>query len=67
MSIRIAGELVRAAETSQRARFLRLLSREEKYLHKTIDAPNTGGIMHGDLEGAFSRIRSSLKRDKRRA
>jgi hypothetical protein len=61
MSIQIAGDLVRLAERQMRARFLRLLTREEKYLRKLVHSKSAGGVMQGDLEGAFSRIRSGTK------
>lgn len=36
------------------------IDREEKYLFKVLRARNTGGIMGGDIEGAFHRLRSAL-------
>lgn len=41
------------------------VAREEKYLMKVLRARNTGGVMAGDIEGAFSRIRTDF--DKRSA
>jgi len=38
----------------------RAISREEKYLQKVLRAKNTGGVMAGDIEGAFHRIREAL-------
>lgn len=37
------------------------ITREEKYLYKLLRAKNTGGIMAGDIEGAFIRLRSALE------
>lgn len=36
------------------------IKREEKYLLKVLRAKNTGGVMAGDIEGAFARLRSAL-------
>lgn len=54
------AELIRDIEKAERARFRRALAREEKYLRSLIDSRTAGGIMRGDLEGAFHRIRSRL-------
>ena len=54
------GELIRSIEKAERARFRRVLAREEKYLQSLIGSKIAGGIMRGDLEGAFHRIRSKI-------
>lgn len=55
------GELIRDIEKAERARFRRALTVEEKYLNLLIrEKKETGGIMRGDLEGAFRRIRSKI-------
>jgi hypothetical protein len=67
MSITISGDMIRLTERQERARFRRLLNREEKYLRKLIYSKSAGGIMGGDLEGAFSRIRTGIipKRERK--
>ena len=35
------------------------LDREEKYLHSLVNNPESGEVMHGDIEGAFHRIRAA--------
>lgn len=54
------GDLIRDIEKAERARFRRALAREEKYLRSLITSRTAGGIMRGDLEGAFGRIRSRI-------
>lgn len=54
------GDLIRDVEKNERARFRRALAREEKYLRMLITSKSAGGIMRGDLEGAFHRIRSKI-------
>lgn len=55
------GDLIRDIERRERSRFRRALAREEKYLNLLIRKhKETGGIMRGDLEGAFHRIRASV-------
>lgn len=36
------------------------IDREEKYLRRTLRSKNAGGIMAGDIEGAFHGLRESL-------
>lgn len=36
------------------------IDREEKYLQKMLRSKTTGGIMAGDVEGAFHRLRTAL-------
>lgn len=54
------ADLIRDIEKRERARFRRQLAREEKYLRKLINSKSAGGIMRGDLEGAFHRMRSGI-------
>ena len=55
---RDAAEAALSAEREEVERLLSAMDREEAYLHRMIDASEeNGGIMHGDLEGAFHRIR----------
>lgn len=57
-----------AAEREEVERLLSAMDREEAYLHRMIDASaENGGIMHGDLEGAFHRIRDKDSDDAERA
>lgn len=60
MSIRIAGEMVKQAEGNMRRRYRRALAREELYLRKLVTNRTAGGVMQGDIEGAFHRLRSAL-------
>lgn len=38
----------------------RAINREEKYLMKLLRSRNAGGVMAGDIEGAFHRLREAL-------
>lgn len=42
------------------AKVRKTIDREEKYLFKVLRAKNTGGVMAGDIEGAFHRLRTAL-------
>lgn len=65
---RDAAEAALAAERAEVERLLSAMDREEAYLHRMIDASEeNGGIMHGDLEGAFHRIRDKDSDDAERA
>ncbi|HEX7934304.1 MAG TPA: hypothetical protein VF573_14680 [Paraburkholderia sp.] len=37
------------------------INREEKYLNKLLRSKTAGGVMAGDIEGAFHRLRSALE------
>jgi len=37
------------------------INREEKYLYKLLRSKSAGGVMAGDIEGAFHRLRSALE------
>lgn len=39
------------------------IAREEKYLMKVLRARNTGGVMAGDIEGAFHRLQGALDKN----
>ncbi len=60
------SELMRSVEHTERARFRRALVREEKYLRSLIGSKTAGGIMRGDLEGAFHRMRRSISPKRQR-
>jgi hypothetical protein len=63
-----AAEAALSAERAEVERLLSAMDREEAYLHRMIDASEeNGGIMHGDLEGAFHRIRDKDSDDAERA
>lgn len=65
---RDAAEAALSAEREEVERLLSAMDREEAYLHRMIDASEeNGGIMHGDLEGAFHRIRDKDSDDAERA
>lgn len=42
------------------AKVIKVVNREEKYLHKLLRSRTAGGVMQGDIEGAFHRLRSAL-------
>jgi hypothetical protein len=54
------ADLIRDVEKAARARFRRALSREEKYLRSLVGSTTAGGVMRGDLEGAFHRMRTAI-------
>ena len=63
-----AAEAALSAAQEEVGRLLSAMDREEAYLHRMIDASEeNGGIMHGDLEGAFHRIRDKDSDDAERA
>ena len=65
---RDAAEAALSAAQKEVERLLSAMDREEAYLHRMIDASEeNGGIMHGDLEGAFHRIRDKDSDDAERA
>ena len=39
----------------------RAINREEKYLYKLLRSKSAGGVMAGDIEGAFHRLRTALE------
>lgn len=65
---RQAAEAALASYKEEVERLRAAMDREEAYLHRMIDASEeNGGIMHGDLEGAFHRIRDKDSDDAERA
>lgn len=44
----------------------RAITREEKYLQKLLRSRTAGGVMAGDIEGAFHRLREALEPPKPR-
>lgn len=42
------------------AKALKAIAREERYLRKLVTSRSAGGVMHGDIEGAFGRLRAAL-------
>lgn len=47
------------------AQALKAVNREEKYLRKLVTSRTAGGVMRGDLEGAFGRLRAALSQGGR--
>lgn len=47
------GQLIRDVKRAERAKFRRLLTREEKYLQSLIRSKTAGGVMCGDLKARF--------------
>lgn len=43
------------------ARAAKAIDREEKYLNKLLRSKTAGGVMAGDIEGAFHRLRTALE------
>lgn len=42
------------------AKARKAIAREEKYLFRVLRAKNTGGVMAGDIEESFGRLRAAL-------
>jgi len=56
-----AAAKVMAAHCDKRiAKVRKAIQREEKYMFRLLRARHTGGIMAGDIEGAFHRLLTAL-------
>lgn len=56
-----AREAILALQADRERALEEALDREEKYLIDTVHDEDVGGVMQGDVEGAFHRIRASLR------